>query len=56
MSNISDRLTEIRARISAAAQSAGRDPASVRLVAVSKTFPIESIAEAFAADVVARLR
>jgi hypothetical protein len=49
MSTISDRLTEIRARISAAAQSAGRDPASVRLVAVSKTFPIESIAEAFAA-------
>ena len=49
MSTISDRLTEIRARISAAAQSAGRDPASVCLVAVSKTFPIESIAEAFAA-------
>ncbi len=47
--SISDRLTEIRARISAAAQSAGRDPASVRLVAVSKTFPIESIVEAFAA-------
>ena len=48
--SISDRLTEIRARISAAAQSAGRDPASVRLVAVSKTFPIESIVEAFAAE------
>ena len=47
--SISDRLTEIRARISAAAQSVGRDPSSVRLVAVSKTFPIESIAEAFAA-------
>ena len=47
--SIADRLTEIGARISAAAQSAGRDPASVRLVAVSKTFPIESIAEAFAA-------
>ena len=47
--SIADRLTEIRARISAAAQSAGRDPASVRLVAVSKTFPIESIAAAFAA-------
>ena len=50
MSTISDRLTEIRARISAAAQSAGRDPASVRLVAVSKTFPIESIVEAFTAE------
>ena len=49
MSTISDRLAEIRARISAAAQSAGREPASVRLVAVSKTFPIESVVEAFAA-------
>ena len=39
-------MTETRARIAAAAQSAGRDPSSVRLVAVSKTFPIESIAEA----------
>jgi len=47
--SISDRLTEIRERIASAARSAGRDPTSVRLVAVSKTFPIESIAEAFAA-------
>jgi len=49
MSTISDRLTEIRERIASAARSAGRDPSSVRLVAVSKTFPIESIADAFAA-------
>jgi len=47
--SIADRLAEIRARISAAAQSAGRDPSSVRLVAVSKTFPLESVVEAFAA-------
>ena len=47
--SIADRLTEIRARIAAAARSAGRDPSSVRLVAVSKTFPIESVREAFAA-------
>ena len=47
--SIADRLAEIRARIAAAARSAGRDPASVRLVAVSKTFPIESVADAFAA-------
>lgn len=46
---VADRLTEIRERIAFAARSAGRDPASVRLVAVSKTFPIESIADAFAA-------
>jgi len=47
--SIADRLAEIRARISAAAQSASRDPSSVRLVAVSKTFPLESVVEAFAA-------
>ena len=47
--SIADRLTEIRERIAAAARSAGRDPSSVRLVAVSKTFPIESVREAFAA-------
>jgi len=47
--SIADRLTEIRGRIASAAQSAGRDPASVRLVAVSKTFPIELVSEAFAA-------
>lgn len=46
---ISDRLAGIRERIAAAARSAGRDPSSVRLVAVSKTFPIESVREAFAA-------
>ncbi len=47
--SIADRLTEIRARIAAAAQSAGRDPSSVRLVAVSKTFPFESVLDAHAA-------
>jgi pyridoxal phosphate enzyme (YggS family) len=47
--SIADRLTEIRARIAAAAQSGGRDPASVRLVAVSKTFPLEDILDAHAA-------
>jgi pyridoxal phosphate enzyme (YggS family) len=31
------------------ARAAGRDPETVRLVAVSKTFPIESVAAAFAA-------
>ena len=47
--SIAERLTEIRARIVAAARSAGRDPSTVRLVAVSKTFPLESIREAFEA-------
>jgi hypothetical protein len=46
---IADRLAGIRGRIAAAARSAGRDPSSVRLVAVSKTFPIDAIREAYAA-------
>ena len=41
-----DRLAGIRARIDAAARSAGRDPSSVRLIAVSKTFPLDLIREA----------
>ena len=48
-STIADRLAGIRARIAAAARSAGRDPSSIRLVAVSKTFPIDAIREAYAA-------
>jgi PLP dependent protein len=46
---IADRLAGIRGRIAAAARLAGRDPSSIRLVAVSKTFPIEAIREAYAA-------
>ena len=37
------RLAEVRARIARAAGRAGRDPASVTLVAVSKTFPPEYV-------------
>ena len=48
-SAIADRLATIRARIAAAARSAGRDPSSIRLVAVSKTFSIEAVREAYAA-------
>ncbi|MGE0444887.1 MAG: YggS family pyridoxal phosphate-dependent enzyme [Vicinamibacterales bacterium] len=47
--SLSDRLAGIRARIDAAARSAGRDPSSVRLVAVSKTFPLDAVREAYAA-------
>ena len=49
MSSIADRLAGIRERIGAAARSAGRDPSSVRLIAVSKTFPIDALREAYAA-------
>ena len=37
------RLDDIRSRIERAAGRAGRDPASIRLVAVSKTFPAEYV-------------
>jgi hypothetical protein len=43
------RLEAVRARIAAAADRAGRDPESVRLVAVSKQQPVEAIAAAAAA-------
>ena len=46
--SISSRLAEVRRRITDAATLAGRDPSSVRLIAVSKTFPIDAIREAFA--------
>lgn len=49
MGEIADRLAEVQRRIREAAQRAGRDPAEVRLVAVSKTKPIELIREAIAA-------
>jgi pyridoxal phosphate enzyme (YggS family) len=49
MPSIADRLAEVRERIAAAARSAGRDPSSVRLVAVSKTFPIEAVRAAWLA-------
>jgi pyridoxal phosphate enzyme (YggS family) len=37
------RLADVRARIASAAGRAGRDPASIRLVAVSKTFPADAV-------------
>ncbi|HMR31803.1 MAG TPA: YggS family pyridoxal phosphate-dependent enzyme [Geminicoccaceae bacterium] len=42
-------LAEVRARIAAAAESAGRDPASVTLIAVGKAQPPDRIAAALAA-------
>lgn len=46
------RITVIRQRIADAARTAGRDPQSIRLVAVSKTVPAERVREALAAGVV----
>jgi len=47
VSDIRERLARVRDRIANAARRARRDPASVRLVAVSKTFPIQDIRAAF---------
>ena len=47
MEGIASNLSEIRQRIHDAARAAGRDPSSVRLVAVSKTKPAGMIREAF---------
>ena len=46
---ISDRLHQVCQQISQAAQDAGRISESITLVAVSKKFPAEHIAAAFAA-------
>ncbi len=49
MSQIARNLEEVRNRIEAAARRAGRDPAAVKLVAVSKTVDPERIRDALAA-------
>ena len=49
LSDISNARADVLARIAAAAKSAGRDPASVTLVAVSKTQPEERIEAMLAA-------
>jgi pyridoxal phosphate enzyme (YggS family) len=49
MTTIQHRLHAVRARIEAAARAAGRDPAAVALLAVSKTWPAGAVREAAAA-------
>lgn len=49
MAAINDNLQAVAARIGGAARAAGRDPSSVRLLAVSKTVPAAAIEEAYAA-------
>jgi hypothetical protein len=46
---IATRLADVRVRIARAAGRAGRDPASVRLVAISNTFPAQYVRAAAAA-------
>jgi len=47
--HIAPNLAAVRARLEAAARAAGRSPASIRLIAVSKTFPAEYLRTAAAA-------
>jgi pyridoxal phosphate enzyme (YggS family) len=47
VSDIAARLSDVRARIAEAAARAGRSAADVRLVAVSKTFPVDAVRAAY---------
>ena len=49
MTTIGARLEAVRERIAAACRQHGRDPATVTLLAVSKTFPLEAVCEALRA-------
>jgi pyridoxal phosphate enzyme (YggS family) len=48
LNDIAANLAAIRERIAAAAAAAGRDPSSVRLLAVSKTFSADHVRAAYA--------
>ncbi len=49
MPELADRLTELRGRIAEVCRGVNRDPAEVELLAVSKTFPVEAVREAYEA-------
>ena len=48
-STVPAHLAEVRTRLARAARDSGRDPASISLVAVSKTFPADHVRHALAA-------
>src|SRR4051812_9632904 len=48
MSELAERLAEVRGRIARAASQAGRDPGGILLLAVTKIFPAAAIEEAYA--------
>jgi len=48
-SGLSDRLAAVRHRVDAAASNCGRDPATITLISVGKTFPAEVVNEAVTA-------
>ncbi len=51
MASFASNLAQIQTTIQRHAEKAGRDPSDVRIVAVTKTFPVERIREAIAAGV-----
>jgi pyridoxal phosphate enzyme (YggS family) len=53
MTMIGDNLQRVRARIAAACRAAGRDAQTVTLLAVSKTWGVDAVREAFAAGQIA---
>jgi pyridoxal phosphate enzyme (YggS family) len=52
LDDIGGNLAAVRTRLERAARAAGRDPASVRLIAVSKTFGLDHVRAAVAAGLV----
>ena len=50
MSLIADNLADVKERMAQAARKSGREPDAVRLVAATKTVPVERIAEAGEVD------
>ena len=49
VNDLRDAVAAVRAQVDAAALEAGRDPAEVRLLPVSKTVPVERLRSAVAA-------
>ncbi len=49
--SIAENIARIQERIAQAARRAGRDPAEITLMAVSKTFPAEAVREAYIAGI-----
>jgi pyridoxal phosphate enzyme (YggS family) len=47
MKYIQENLLKVRERVAAAVKKAGRNPDSVKLIAVSKTFPAEAVQSAY---------
>src|SRR3954452_2260766 len=47
MSDLSERLENVRSRIARAAEKARRDPSTITLLAVTKVFPADAIREAY---------